>query len=202
MTSQEAGVPPAAREARENVADTPEGLLLVEASTGSRAMLQRILTMQGFTVTSATGVRQARLAVARQAFAYAVVNLRLGDGHGLELVRQLRRGQATMRIVIATDADSFASVVAALRAGADDYVAQPATHAELLDALRGRSPLLPPVPDTPLGLSRICWEHVMRIYEQCDRNVTLTARRLRMHRRSLQRLLSKRSPLLRGAVDP
>ena len=135
-------------------------------------------------------------------FAYAVVNLRLGDGHGLELVRQLRRGQATMRIVIATDADSFASVVAALRAGADDYVAQPATHAELLDALRGRSPLLPPVPDTPLGLSRICWEHVMRIYEQCDRNVTLTARRLRMHRRSLQRLLSKRSPLLRGAVDP
>ena len=79
---------------------------------------------------------------------------------------------AAMRIVVVTDADSFASVIVALRAGADDYIAQPVGEDELVDALLDRAPVLPPVPDMPLGLSRTCWEHVMRIYEQCDRNVT------------------------------
>jgi two-component system response regulator RegA len=151
-----------------------------------------------------SGVRQAEAAVAERTFAYAVVNTRLGDGHGLSLVRWLRERHAaaalSMRIVVVTDVDSFASVILALRAGADDYIAQPTGDDELIDALLDRRPATPPpVPETPLGLARICWEHVMRIYEQCDRNVSETARRLRMHRRSLQRVLSKRAPLARAA---
>ena len=82
----------------------------------------------------------------------------------------------------------------ALRAGADGFVPKPVDEGELIDAMLGRAPPLPAVPQTPLGLRRICWEHVMRVYEQCDRNMTRAAARLGMHRRSLQRLLSKRAP--------
>ncbi len=175
-------------------------LLLVETSTGSRSMLQRVLSAQGFGVTSVAGMKQAQVAAAQRDFSHAVVNLRLGDGHGLELVRYLRRCQAAIRIVVVTDVDSFASVILALRAGADDYIPQPVGKDELVDALLDRAPVLPPVPDMPLGLSRTCWEHVMRIYEQCDRNVSHAARRLGMHRRSLQRMLGKRAPPLRAST--
>ena len=174
-------------------------LLLVETATGSRSMLQRALSAPGFRVTSVAGMKEAQ-AAAQQDFSHAVVNLRLGDGHGLELVRYLRRCQAAIRIVVVTDVDSFASVILALRAGADDYIPQPIGKDELVDALLDRAPVLPPVPDMPLGLNRTCWEHVMRIYEQCDRNVSHAARRLGMHRRSLQRMLGKRAPPLRAST--
>ena len=175
-------------------------LLLVETSMGSRAMLQRVLTAQGFEVTSVTGIKQAQVAAVQQDFAYAVVNLRLGDGHGLELVRYHVSTDAAMRIVVVTDVDSFASGIVALRAGADDYIPQSVGKDGLVDALLDRAPVLPPVPDMPLGLSRTCWEHVMRIYEQCDRNVSHAAQRLGMHRRSLQRILGKRAPPLRAST--
>jgi two-component system response regulator RegA len=173
-------------------------LLLVEVSPGARALLQRVLTARGFTVTGVEGVRPAAVMAAETNFAYAVINLRLSDGDSLALVRQLRERHAAMQIVVVTDADSFASVILALRAGADDYMAKPLDEDALIDALLDRMPTLPPVPETPLGLSRTCWEHVMRIYEQCDRNVTHTAQRLGMRRRSLQRVLSKRAPLPRA----
>jgi two-component system, response regulator RegA len=174
-------------------------LLLVEASPGARASLQRVLTARGFTVTGVEGVRTAEVTAAGTRFDYAVIDLRLHDGDSLGLVRQLRERHAAMRIVVVTDADSFASVVLALRAGADGYIPKPVGNGELVDALLDRAPALPPVPDTPLGLSRTCWEHVMRVYEQCDRNVTHTAQRLGMRRRSLQRFLGKRAPQARAA---
>ena len=105
-----------------------------------------------------------------------------------------------MRIVVATDHDSFATVVLALRAGADDYLAKPVTDAELTDALLGRAPTLPSIPETPLGLQRMAWEHIQRILAQCDRNVAETARLLGMRRRSLQRILKKRAPYRRGLL--
>ena len=105
-----------------------------------------------------------------------------------------------MRIVVATDHDSFATVVLALRAGADDYLAKPVTEAELTDALLGRAPTLAAGPrDTARAPAR-GWEHIQRILAQCDRNVTETARRLGMERRSLQRILSKRAPYRRGSL--
>jgi two-component system response regulator RegA len=161
-------------------------------------VLQRTLTAQGFRVTSIADANQACIEAILGQFSHAVVSLGIRERSGLDIVRQLRRRLPELRIVITTDADSFASVVMALRAGADDYVAKSADPAELIDALLGRTPELPPVPHMPLGLSRVCWERIMRVHEQCDRNVTATAQCLRMHRRSLQRILSKRAPMLRA----
>ena len=169
-------------------------LLLVEASPSARLGLRRVLAAKGFAVTAVHGAGPAEIAAARTAFAYAVVSLQLGAGCSLALVRRLREAHAAMRIVVITDVDSFASAVLALRVGADDYLAKPVADSDLIDALLDRVAILPSVPETPLALSRIRWEHVMRIYEQCGRNVTKTARHLGMHRRSLQRILSKRAP--------
>jgi two-component system, response regulator RegA len=179
----------------------PGPLLLVEKSLADRACLQRGLMAHGFAIIGVESPPAALAAAAEAGFAYAVLELRLGGGSGLELIRQLRERHAAMRIVVVTDHDSFASVVLALRAGADDYLAKPVAEAELTDALLGRAPTLPPVPETPLGLQRVCWEHIQRILAQCDRNVSETARRLGMGRRSLQRILSKRAPYRRGLLQ-
>jgi two-component system, response regulator RegA len=172
-------------------------LLLVEGSRGRRAALQQALAQRGFRVTSAAGITWAASAMADVDFGYAVIGLPLRGVGGLAFVRRLREHCPAMRIVVVTDADSFASVILALGAGADNHLPQAAGEDALVDALLDRATVQPPVPETPLGASRICWEHVVRIYEQCDRNVSHTAKRLGMHRRSLQRLLSKRAPLLR-----
>jgi two-component system, response regulator RegA len=175
-------------------------LLLVEGSRGRRAALQHVLTQRGFRVTCAADMACAASAMADIDFGYAVIGLPLRDDGGLALVRRLRERCPALRIVVVTDADSFASVIRAMGAGADDFVPQAAGEARLVEVVLDRAPVLPPVPETPLGVGRICWEHVVRIYEQCDRNLTCTAKLLRMHRRSLQRLLDKRAPLPRAAL--
>jgi two-component system, response regulator RegA len=177
----------------------PGPLLLVEKSLADRACLQRGLMARSFAIVDVESAPAALTAAEEAEFAYAVLELRLGGGSGLELIRQLRERHASMRIVVVTDHDSFATVVLALRAGADDYLAKPVAEAELTDALLGRAPTLPPVPETPLGHRRVCWEHIQRILAQSDRNVTETARRLGTGRRSLQRILSKRAPYRRGS---
>ena len=173
-------------------------LFLVDASLGQRAVLQRMLTAHGFSVVACPGLQKSVPRIATQRFDYAVLDLRVSDRGGLGLIRSLREARPQARIVVVTDVDSFATVVLALRAGADGFVAKPVDEGELIDALLDRAPPLPPVPQTPLGLHRICWEHIMRVYEQCDRNMTRTAKRLGMDRRSLQRFLSKRSPPARA----
>ena len=175
-------------------------LLLVDASLGQRAILQRLLAGYGFAITALPCLRQAAAAMSAQAFDHAVIDLRLPDRKGLDLVRTLRGRQPHARIVVVTDADSFATVVLALRAGADALLPKPVDERELLDVLLDRASALPPVPETPLGLHRTCWEHVMRVYEQCGRNMTRAAAQLGMHRRSLQRFLSKRAPPPRAAT--
>ena len=172
----------------------PAELLLVDASLGQRAVLQRMLSAHGFSVVACSGLPMAVPKISTQRFHYAVLDLRLPGRDGLGLIRSLREARPQARIVVVTDADSFATVVLTLRAGADGFVAKPVDEFELIDALLDRAPPLPPVPQTPLGLHRICWEHIMRVYEQCDRNMTKAAQRLGMHRRSLQRFLSKRAP--------
>jgi two-component system response regulator RegA len=167
-------------------------LLLVEDEPRSLGRLQYVLGASGFAVTRAPTITAAE-AAAETSFRYAVVEIRFCSG-SLGLIRRLHALQPGMRIVVVTDVDSFASAVLALRAGAADYLAQPVGEAELVDALLDRRPPLPPVPETPLGLKRTCWEHAIRMFEQCDRNVTETARRLGMHRRSMQRILRKRAP--------
>ena len=165
-------------------------LLLVDASLCQRAVLKRMLAANGFTVTAFPDLRKPGAQIVAQRFDHAVLDLRVSDRGGLDSIRSLREARPQARIVVVTDVDSFATVVLALRAGADGFVAKPVDEDELIDALLDRAPPLPPVPQTPLGLHRICWEHIMRVYEQCDRNMTRTAKRLGMDRRSLQRFLS------------
>ena len=175
-----------------------DDLLLIETSKSSRAVLQRTLSAQGFPVTSVADAQDAYAETERKEFAFAVVSVGTRQRNEFDIVTQLRRRLASLRIVVVTDVDSFASVILALRAGADNYLAKSADPAELVDALLDRAPELPPVPHIPLGLSRVCWEHIMRVHEQCGRNVSATAQCLRMHRRSLQRILGKRAPQLRA----
>jgi two-component system, response regulator RegA len=169
-------------------------LLLVDQEVGSRAALRNALAARGFEVTAVAGGRAALAAAAERPFAFAVVEMRLGNGSGLALVEQLRRLNEATRIVVVTGFDSFASVVMALRAGAVDYLPKPTDPDTVVDALLGRGTTLAPVPDTPLGIDRVRWEYIQRVFEQCGRNVTRTALQLRMHRRTLQRILGKRAP--------
>lgn len=167
-------------------------LLLVEDEPRSCNRLRHALAANGFAVTCAQPLEAAK-AVAALPFRHAVVEARFCSD-SLGLIRRLKELRPAMRIVVVTDVDSFASAVLALRAGAADYLAKPLGESELVDALLDRRPLLPPIPEAPLGLKRACWEHIIRVFEQCDRNVAETARRLGMHRRSMQRILSKRAP--------
>ena len=171
-----------------------DDLLLIETSRSSRAVLQRTLAAEGFPVTSVADAQDAYAETERKEFAFAVVSVGARQRNEFDIVTQLRRHLAELRIVVTTDVDSFASVIMALRAGADDYIAKSAGPGDLIDALLERSPELPPVPHMPLGLNRVCWEHIMRVHEQCGRNVSATAQCLRMHRRTLQRILGKRAP--------
>jgi two-component system response regulator RegA len=178
-------------------------LLLIDSSPAARGFLQRLLTAQGFNVCAVQTVAeldndrppQDNEAAASNPprFDHAVIGFRHQDGDGLHLIRRLRVWSPDMRIIVVTDVDRFATAIRVVRAGADDYLPTPIDELYLIAALTGRTPALPPVPKTPLGLNRTCWEHVMRIFEQCDRNVTHAAQRLGMHRRSLQRFLGKRA---------
>jgi two-component system response regulator RegA len=174
-------------------------LLLIDSSPAARGYLQRFLASRGFDVAAVQAGAELDNGRDPQGFGHAVIGFRHLDSDRLQLVRRLRMCSPDARIVVVTDIDSFATAIRALHAGADDYLPTPIDEDQLLAALRGRTPALPPVPDTPLGLNRTCWEYVMRIFEQCDRNVTHTARRLGMHRRSLQRFLGKRAPQPRAA---
>jgi two-component system response regulator RegA len=123
-----------------------------------------------------------------------VVDLRLEDGNGLDVVEALRERRPDCRIVVLTGYGAIATAVAAVKIGATDYLSKPADANEVTNALLSRGELLPEPPENPMSADRVRWEHIQRVYEMCDRNVSETARRLNMHRRTLQRILAKRSP--------
>jgi two-component system response regulator RegA len=127
--------------------------------------------------------------------AYAVVDLRLEDGSGLDVVEALRERRPDCRIVMLTGYGAIATAVAAVKIGATDYLAKPADADDVTNALLSHVDTRPPAPENPMSADRVRWEHIQRIYELCDRNVSETARRLTMHRRTLQRILAKRSPV-------
>ena len=136
---------------------------------------------------------RAGMAAARSKPAYAVVDLRLGDGSGLDVVSTLREHRPDIRAVILTGYGNIATAVAAVKAGAVDYLPKPADADAIENALL-QSGDGPPPPENPMSADRVRWEHIQRVYEQCERNVSETARRLRMHRRTLQRILAKHAP--------
>jgi two-component system, response regulator RegA len=169
-------------------------LLLVDDDESFVKRLAKAMEKRGFVPETAESVAAGRAIALTRAPAYAVVDLRLEDGNGLDVVEALRETRPDCRIVVLTGYGAIATAVAAVKVGAIDYLSKPADANDVTNALLARGESLPPPPDNPMSADRVRWEHIQRVYEMCDRNVSETARRLNMHRRTLQRILAKRSP--------
>jgi len=169
-------------------------LLLVDDDDRFLKRLSRAMEKRGFEVLTATSVGEGAAIADGQTLDYAVVDLRLNDGNGLEVVQAIRNHRPECRIVVLTGYGNIATAVAAVKAGAVDYLSKPADAEQVAAALLAQEGDLPDPPEHPMSADRVRWEHIQRVYEQCDRNVSETARRLRMHRRTLQRILNKYAP--------
>ncbi|MFV0409678.1 MAG: ActR/PrrA/RegA family redox response regulator transcription factor [Paracoccus sp. (in: a-proteobacteria)] len=169
-------------------------LLLVDDDEIFVNRLARAMERRGFQPRVTLSVSEAVEAVKAAPAAYAVVDLRLEDGSGLDVVEVLREARPDARIIVLTGYGAIATAVAAVKMGATDYLSKPADANDIASALLESGETLPPPPENPMSADRVKWEHIQRVYEQCDRNVSETARRLHMHRRTLQRILAKRSP--------
>ncbi|HTV90546.1 MAG TPA: ActR/PrrA/RegA family redox response regulator transcription factor [Stellaceae bacterium] len=175
----------------------PEGertLLIVDDDAPLCQRLARAMERRGFVVSTADGVAAGVATATAQAPAFAVVDLRLGDGSGLEVVSALRSARPGARVVVLTGYGNIATAVAAVKAGALDYLPKPADADAVERALLAEEGATPEPPEDPMSADRVRWEHIQRVFELCDRNVSETARRLKMHRRTLQRILSKHAP--------
>ncbi len=169
-------------------------LLLVDDDGPFVNRLARAMEKRGFVAETAESVATGKLIAQTRPPAYAVVDLRLEDGNGLDVVETLREKRPDCRIVVLTGYGAIATAVAAVKIGAIDYLSKPADANDVMNALLARGETLPAPPENPMSADRVRWEHIQRVYEMCDRNVSETARRLNMHRRTLQRILAKRSP--------
>jgi two-component system, response regulator RegA len=169
-------------------------LLLVDDDKPFLTRLARAMETRGFVVETADTVAEGIAKARAVAPAFAVVDMRLTDGNGLDVVESIRAARPDARIIILTGYGNIATAVTAVKLGAIDYLAKPADADEVFAALTrdGEDRALPP--ENPMSADRVRWEHIQRVYEMCGRNVSETARRLNMHRRTLQRILAKRAP--------
>ncbi len=181
------------RDSLEDFSD--KSLLIVDDDERLCVRLARAMERRGFVVRTALTVGEGVELARQQPPTFAVIDLRLTDGSGLEVVKTLRATREDTRIIVLTGYGNIATAVAAVKVGATDYLSKPADADQIEAALlTPDGALLPPPPDMPMSADRVRWEHIQRVYEQCDRNVSETARRLRMHRRTLQRILAKYAP--------
>ncbi len=171
-----------------------KSLLILDDDAPFRTRLARALEGRGFEVTAVGSVAEANDIAAKAPPAYAVLDLRLEDGSGLAVVEALSKHRPDVRVVMLTGYGAIATAVAAVKAGALDYLAKPADPEDIVKALLASPDEKPEPPDNPMSADRIRWEHIQRVYELCGHNVSETARRLNMHRRTLQRILAKRAP--------
>lgn len=174
--------------------DGDKSLLILDDDAAFRTRLARALEGRGFEVTAVGTVAEASDIATKSPPAYAVLDLRLEDGSGLSVVEALNKHRADARVVMLTGYGAIATAVAAVKAGAIDYLAKPADPEDIVKALLAAPDATPEPPDNPMSADRIRWEHIQRVYELCGHNVSETARRLNMHRRTLQRILAKRAP--------
>ena len=177
-----------------NVASPEKTLLIVE---DDKAFLQRLasaMQTRGFAVTTAESVAEGLQQVQHSAPAFAVVDMRLGDGNGLDVISALKRSRPEARAIILTGYGNIATAVNAVKLGAVDYLAKPVDADDVVSALLSHEDRKIEPPANPMSADRVRWEHIQRIYELCGRNVSETARRLNMHRRTLQRIVAKRAP--------
>ncbi|MEM9248295.1 MAG: ActR/PrrA/RegA family redox response regulator transcription factor [Pseudomonadota bacterium] len=171
-----------------------KSLLIVDDDEPFLRRLARAMEKRGFEPELAQSVTAGQAIATARPPAYAVVDLRLEDGNGLDVVETIRERRPESRVVVLTGYGAIATAVAAVKIGATDYLSKPADANDITAALLSSGDELPPPPDNPMSADRVRWEHIQRVYELCDRNVSETARRLNMHRRTLQRILAKRSP--------
>ncbi len=174
--------------------DTTRSLLIVDDDAPFRIRLARAMEKRGFNVVAVESVQLGVEIAQTQPPAFALVDLRLADGSGLDVVKTLREVRPDARIVMLTGYGNIATAVAAVKAGAIDYLPKPADADAVEMALLADGRPLPEPPENPMSADRVRWEHIQRVFEQCDRNVSETARRLKMHRRTLQRILNKHAP--------
>src|ERR1700755_3469005 len=180
MTMTEISPPPV-------VVSTERTLLIVEDDKSFLQRLARAMEARGFEVRTAESVGEGLQQVEASAPAYAVVDMRLGDGNGLDVISALKQRRPEARAVVLTGYGNIATAVTAVKLGAPDYLAKPADADEIHQALMASGEDKPTPPENPMSADRVRWEHIQRIYELCGRNVSETARRLNMHRRTLQR---------------
>ena len=169
-------------------------LLIVDDDKSFATRLGRAMEARGFDVRMADGVQDGLSAIRSHPPAYAVVDMRLEDGSGLDVIALLKALRPDARAIVLTGYGNIATAVTAVKAGAIDYLAKPADADDILAALLAPPNQKPAPPENPMSADRVRWEHIQRVYELCDRNVSETARRLNMHRRTLQRILAKRAP--------
>ena len=171
-----------------------KSLLIVDDDGPLRDRLSRAMEKRGFKVMQAASVKEGTSMVQNSPPAFAVVDLRLGDGNGLEVVKEIRKKKTDSKIIMLTGYGNIPTAVAAVKAGAIDYIPKPADADDVERALLALPESKAVPPENPMSADRVKWEHIHRVFELCNRNVSETARRLKMHRRTLQRILSKRSP--------
>jgi two-component system response regulator RegA len=174
---------------------TERSLLIVEDDKSFLQRLARAMEGRGFTVTTAESVGDGLLQVEKAAPAFAIVDMRLAcRGSGLDVISAVKKRRPEARAIILTGHGNIASAVNAMKLGAVDYLAKPVDADDVAAALLARDNKKVQLPENPMTAARVRWEHIQRIYELCDRNISETARRLKMHRRTLQRILNKRAP--------
>ncbi len=170
-------------------------LLVMDDDAPLRTRLGRALESRGFDVVTAGSVAEAMEAVRARPPAFAVLDMRLEDGNGLQVCEVIQAERADARVIMLTGYGNIATAVAAVKAGAVDYLPKPADADDVARALlAAREGAAPAPPENPMSADRVRWEHIQRVYELCGHNISETARRLNMHRRTLQRILAKRAP--------
>jgi two-component system, response regulator RegA len=174
--------------------DTDKTLLIVDDDKPFLSRLSRAMEGRGFIVTAAQSVAEGLAAISNEAPAFAVIDMRLTDGNGLDVISELKAKRPDARAIILTGYGNIVTAVTAVKLGAFDYLAKPADADDIYAALMATRHDKAEVPENPMSADRVRWEHIQRIYELCGRNVSETARRLNMHRRTLQRILAKRAP--------
>jgi two-component system, response regulator RegA len=174
--------------------DADKTLLIVDDDKPFLSRLARAMEGRGFIVTAVQSVAEGLAAIAQEPPAFAVIDMRLADGNGLDVISELKAKRPEARAIILTGYGNIVTAVTAVKLGAFDYLAKPADADDIYAALMATRHDKAEVPENPMSADRVRWEHIQRIYELCGRNVSETARRLNMHRRTLQRILAKRAP--------
>ncbi len=176
--------------------DDLKRLLIADDDERFADRLARVMARKGFDPITASSVADAVALAHQSPPQFAIVDLRLSDGSGLDIIKAIHQHFPQTRAIILTGYGNIATAVAAVKVGAIDYLPKPSDPDQIIATLlkTGDDGTLPPPPELPMTVNRVRWEHIQRVYEQCGRNVSETARRLRMHRRTLQRILAKYAP--------